>query len=270
MVRTDVSPSQAFDVDTKLLRELHAFADAHPPPEATRTHRPRIGVDRQHGTRHRARGILGCDRPPPGIAHTGERDARLCRVLVVRGTQKLRSRVKGTSAPRTMCRLPPERLVRHGAVLASARSAARQPPHVSAALPGARSGRDAAGPCAGGDHGDPRRARRRRRLRPVGTRHDTRGADRANQRSQRGRRDERVRVPRQVLWQDGLRDLLVLSLRMADMPLGPLRDRAGSPDRELAAVLGAKDPTARVIPFPGRRDPADRPETARRAARRTS
>ena len=61
-------------------------------------------------------------------------------------------------------------------------------------------------------------------------------------------------------WQDGLRDLLVLSLRMADMPLGPLRDRAGSPDRELAAVLGAKDPTARVIPFPGRRDPADRPE----------
>ncbi len=55
-------------------------------------------------------------------------------------------------------------------------------------------------------------------------------------------------------WNEGLRDLRVLSLRMAGMPLGPLRHRSGFPDRELAAILGGDDPTgATVIPFPGRR-----------------
>jgi len=40
-------------------------------------------------------------------------------------------------------------------------------------------------------------------------------------------------------WRDGLQNLVALSLRMADLPLGPLRDRSGSPDRELAIVTGS-------------------------------
>lgn len=50
-------------------------------------------------------------------------------------------------------------------------------------------------------------------------------------------------------WNDGLHDLGELSLFMARMPLGPLRDRSGFPDRELAAVVGDAG-LARVIPFP--------------------
>jgi hypothetical protein len=53
-------------------------------------------------------------------------------------------------------------------------------------------------------------------------------------------------------WADGVRDLRALSLRMAGTPLGPLQDRTGSPDRELAAVVGGDVPSARVIPFPTR------------------
>src|SRR5205823_8043231 len=52
-------------------------------------------------------------------------------------------------------------------------------------------------------------------------------------------------------WQDGRHDFRALSLVMARLPLGPLRDRAGSPDRELASVVGRAAPAARVIPFPG-------------------
>jgi hypothetical protein len=40
-------------------------------------------------------------------------------------------------------------------------------------------------------------------------------------------------------WRDGLQDLEELSLRMAHLPLGPLRDRSGFPDRELAIVTGS-------------------------------
>ena len=54
-------------------------------------------------------------------------------------------------------------------------------------------------------------------------------------------------------WQHRLDDLRALSLWMAHVPLGPLRDRAGSPDAELASVLGFDAPTARVITFPGNR-----------------
>lgn len=54
-------------------------------------------------------------------------------------------------------------------------------------------------------------------------------------------------------WQDGLRDFRALSLRMAHLPLGPLRDRTGFPDLELASIVGRTNPPARVIPFPGAR-----------------
>ena len=53
-------------------------------------------------------------------------------------------------------------------------------------------------------------------------------------------------------WRDGLDDLEELSLRMAHVPLGPLRKSTGFPDSELAAVVGGIDEsTATVIAFPG-------------------
>ena len=58
----------------------------------------------------------------------------------------------------------------------------------------------------------------------------------------------------QLHWNDGLQDLGELSLRMAGMPLGPLYDRTGFPDRELTAVVADHVPLAKVIPFP--RQPA--------------
>jgi Plasmid pRiA4b ORF-3-like protein len=57
----------------------------------------------------------------------------------------------------------------------------------------------------------------------------------------------------EVHWQDGLHDLDVLSMRMAGMPLGPLRGRSGFPDLELAAVLGDEARSATVIPLPSHR-----------------
>jgi len=50
-------------------------------------------------------------------------------------------------------------------------------------------------------------------------------------------------------------DLESLSLRLARVPLGPLRGRTGFPDKELAAFLGTGAPPERlaaVIPFPSR------------------
>lgn len=58
------------------------------------------------------------------------------------------------------------------------------------------------------------------------------------------------------LWKDGLEDLEALSLRMASLILGPLHDRSGSPDRELAAVVGSTERLATVIAFLGQPAPA--------------
>lgn len=49
--------------------------------------------------------------------------------------------------------------------------------------------------------------------------------------------------------QGGPVDLVELSLRLAETPLGPLDGRSGSPDRELAAVVGGTGPLADVIPL---------------------
>ena len=51
------------------------------------------------------------------------------------------------------------------------------------------------------------------------------------------------------LWKEGLRDLEELSLRMSSLIIGPLG--MGSPDRELATVLGRAEPLAKLIAFPG-------------------
>ncbi|MGQ0825473.1 MAG: plasmid pRiA4b ORF-3 family protein [Actinomycetota bacterium] len=61
----------------------------------------------------------------------------------------------------------------------------------------------------------------------------------------------------EYLWKEGPRDLQALSLRMSSLILGPLHDRSGSPDRELAAVVGATEPLATVIAFPGQPASAD-------------
>ncbi|MDQ3680240.1 MAG: plasmid pRiA4b ORF-3 family protein [Actinomycetota bacterium] len=61
----------------------------------------------------------------------------------------------------------------------------------------------------------------------------------------------------EYLWKDGLRDLEALSLRMASLIVGPLDHRSGSPDRELAAVVGSTEPLATVIAFPSRGTPLD-------------
>ena len=56
------------------------------------------------------------------------------------------------------------------------------------------------------------------------------------------------------LFKEGQRDLEALSVRMASLIAGKLSN--GSPDRELAAVLGSTEPLAKVIPLPGRSAPA--------------
>lgn len=58
-------------------------------------------------------------------------------------------------------------------------------------------------------------------------------------------------------WKEGLQDLEALSLRMASLILGPLHHRSGSPDRELAAVVGGTEPPATVIAFPSQAATAD-------------
>jgi hypothetical protein len=50
-----------------------------------------------------------------------------------------------------------------------------------------------------------------------------------------------------IRWQRGDTNLEELSAELATMPLRPLRDRAGSPDRELAVVLGIDH--GNVVPF---------------------
>ncbi len=69
-------------------------------------------------------------------------------------------------------------------------------------------------------------------------------------------------------------DLDALSLRMSDIIVGPLGDRAGTPGRELAAVLGIdstaahqRNPLADVIPlFGDQRGPAPKPISPKKAA----
>ena len=53
------------------------------------------------------------------------------------------------------------------------------------------------------------------------------------------------------LWKDGLRDLEALSHRMSSLIIGRLEE--GSPDRALSAVMGGTEPLATVIAFPGER-----------------
>ena len=67
----------------------------------------------------------------------------------------------------------------------------------------------------------------------------------------------------EYLWRDGLQDLETLSLRMASLILGPLDHRLGSPDRELAAVVGETQSLAKVIALPGRPAPVEAAPSSR-------
>lgn len=60
-----------------------------------------------------------------------------------------------------------------------------------------------------------------------------------------------------LLRKEGQHDLESISLRLADLIVGRLEN--GSPDRELAAVMGSTAPLARVIPFPRRDAPTAPP-----------
>ncbi len=53
------------------------------------------------------------------------------------------------------------------------------------------------------------------------------------------------------LFKEGQRDLEALSLGMSSLMIGKLRE--GSPDRALAAVMGGTEPLAKVLAFPGER-----------------
>ena len=59
------------------------------------------------------------------------------------------------------------------------------------------------------------------------------------------------------LWKDGAHELEAISVRLASLFLGPLEHRSGSPDRELATVVGGTDSLATVIAFPSRSARAD-------------
>lgn len=65
------------------------------------------------------------------------------------------------------------------------------------------------------------------------------------------------------LWKGGLRDLDALSHRMSSLIIGRLDE--GSPDRALSTVVGGAEPLATVIAFPGQRTapvPSSRPFAA--------
>ena len=63
------------------------------------------------------------------------------------------------------------------------------------------------------------------------------------------------------LWKEGQLDLEALSLRMSSLIIGKLDE--GSPDRALAVVMGGAEPLANVIAFPGERTaPAPSPQGA--------
>lgn len=67
------------------------------------------------------------------------------------------------------------------------------------------------------------------------------------------------------LFKEGQDDLEALSLRMSSLIIGKLDE--GSPDRALAAVMGDAEPLAKVIAFPGERTapaPSPRAPAARR------
>lgn len=66
------------------------------------------------------------------------------------------------------------------------------------------------------------------------------------------------------LFKEGQRDLEALSARIASLIVGKLRN--GSPDRELAALVGRAEPLADVIPFPGQPAPAAPAAEARPAS----
>ena len=66
----------------------------------------------------------------------------------------------------------------------------------------------------------------------------------------------------EYLWKEGPQDLDALSLRMASLILGPLHHRSGSPDRELAAVVGDTEPLATVLAFPSQTATGDVEPTA--------
>ena len=72
----------------------------------------------------------------------------------------------------------------------------------------------------------------------------------------------------EIRHQEGLDDLVELSLDLARVILGPLHNRGDSPERALAAVVGSAGPLAEVIPLrPDVARPAPTPATA---ASRTS
>lgn len=63
------------------------------------------------------------------------------------------------------------------------------------------------------------------------------------------------------LWKEGHQDLEALSLRMSSLIIGRLDE--GSPDRALAAVMGGTEPLAKVIALPGERSaPAPSPRAS--------
>ena len=70
----------------------------------------------------------------------------------------------------------------------------------------------------------------------------------------------------EYLWKEGLQDFGALSLRLSSLTLGPLEHRAGSPDLELAALVGGAEPLATVIAFPSQAAPVE-PAPTRRARR---
>lgn len=51
----------------------------------------------------------------------------------------------------------------------------------------------------------------------------------------------------ELRWHDGIGSLEDLAVDLAGMPLGPLRNRSGFPDRELAVVLGIEDSAGRQL-----------------------
>lgn len=69
----------------------------------------------------------------------------------------------------------------------------------------------------------------------------------------------------EYIWKEGPQDLEALSLRMSRLILGPLAHRSGSPDRELAAVLGPTEPLAKALTFPGPRSAATQAPPVARA-----
>ena len=218
----------------------------------------RLTVQRSAGNTHRVRVIRSTSRTGVGPRCLQATRAAARAISVVRdsaGARRSRDQEAARSAEGTARHAErrvhdcPRGLVRERAVLAPAGRAARQRAHASAGVRPARASGDAARPGPRSDHQGAAPPRRddefiAAELAQMGEIRVSPTNDRSvlgvmNEFAFQGEFDYKV---------DRVVDLDEISLRLSRLVVGPLMSSGGSPDQELATVLGIV--RSNVIPFP--------------------